>query len=80
VHEQSRVIELDLKSNRVATATGSVKAQEIVLATHTPAGFHMVQAEMPVHREYGIARDLGPTDPGPGIFWYRGSEFLSVRT
>lgn len=80
VHEHSRVIELDHKSNRAATATGLVKAQEIVLATHTPAGFHLVQAEMPVHREYGIARDLGPADPGPGIFWYRGNEHFSVRT
>jgi glycine/D-amino acid oxidase-like deaminating enzyme/nitrite reductase/ring-hydroxylating ferredoxin subunit len=80
VHERSRMIELDQKGKLAATANGTVKAQEIVLATHTPAGFHMVQAEMPVHREYGIARELGRTDPGPGIFWCRGSEFLSVRT
>ncbi|HEX9720927.1 MAG TPA: FAD-dependent oxidoreductase [Ramlibacter sp.] len=80
VHEHSRMIGLEQKGKRAATANGTVKAQEIVLATHTPAGFHMVQAEMPVHREYGIARELGRTDPGPGIFWCRGSEFLSVRT
>jgi glycine/D-amino acid oxidase-like deaminating enzyme/nitrite reductase/ring-hydroxylating ferredoxin subunit len=80
LHEHARVIELDHKARRAATATGAINAQEIVLATHTPAGFHMVQAEMPVHREYGIARALGAADPGPGIFWYRGSEHLSVRT
>jgi glycine/D-amino acid oxidase-like deaminating enzyme/nitrite reductase/ring-hydroxylating ferredoxin subunit len=80
VHEHSRVIELDHKNKRAATASGVVKAQEIVLATHTPAGFHMVQAEMPVHREYGIARELGRVDPGPGIFWYRGGQHFSVRT
>jgi glycine/D-amino acid oxidase-like deaminating enzyme/nitrite reductase/ring-hydroxylating ferredoxin subunit len=80
VHERSRVIELDHKGKRAATADGTVKAQEIVLATHTPSGFHMVQAEMPVHREYGIARELGAADPGPGIFWYRGKERISVRT
>jgi glycine/D-amino acid oxidase-like deaminating enzyme len=80
VYEHSRVIELDHKGRRAATATCTVKAHEIVLATHTPKGFHMVQAEMPVHREYGIARDLGSADPGPGIFWYRGSEHFSVRT
>jgi glycine/D-amino acid oxidase-like deaminating enzyme/nitrite reductase/ring-hydroxylating ferredoxin subunit len=80
VHEHSRMLELDQKNKVAATASGTVKAQEIVLATHTPAGFHMVQAEMPVHREYGVARDLGATDPGPGIFWCRGSESLSVRT
>jgi Rieske Fe-S protein len=51
-----------------------------VLATHTPKGFHVVQAEMPVHREYGIARPLSGAGPGPGIFWYRGDEHVSVRT
>jgi len=80
VHEHSRVIDLDHKAMRATTATGSVKAQEIVLATHSPKGFHLVQAEMPVHREYGIARPLDGTDPGPGIFWYRGDEHYSVRT
>lgn len=80
LHEHSRVIELDQKEKRAATATGTVKAEDIVLATHTPTGFHMVQAEMTVHREYGIARDLGASDPGAGIFWCRGAENLSVRT
>jgi glycine/D-amino acid oxidase-like deaminating enzyme/nitrite reductase/ring-hydroxylating ferredoxin subunit len=79
VHERSRVVDLDHKGKRAATAAGAVKAQEIVLATHTPMGFHMVQAEMPVHREYGIARELA-ADPGPGIFWYRGKDRISVRT
>ncbi|HXE48128.1 MAG TPA: FAD-dependent oxidoreductase [Ramlibacter sp.] len=80
VYEHSRVIELDHKGRRAATTACTVKAHEIVLATHTPKGFHMVQAEMPVHREYGIARAIGAADPGPGIFWYRGSEHFSVRT
>ena len=80
IHEQSRVIELDHKTRRAATASGSVQAREIVLATHSPKGFHLVQAEMPVHREYGIARPLTGADPGPGTFWIRGAEGLSVRT
>lgn len=80
VYEHSRVVELDHKAKRAATATGTVRAQEIVLATHTPKGFHVVQAEMPVHREYGIARPVAGADPGPGIFWYRGDEHFSVRT
>jgi glycine/D-amino acid oxidase-like deaminating enzyme/nitrite reductase/ring-hydroxylating ferredoxin subunit len=80
LHEHSRVIELDRKAGRAATATGAVRAREIVLATHSPKGFHLVQAEMPVHREYGIARPLQGADPGAGIFWYRGAEHYSVRT
>ena len=80
VHEHSRVIDLDHKARRVSTATATVRAQEIVLASHTPKGFHLLQAQMPVHREYGIARALSGPDPGPGVFWYRGEEGLSVRT
>jgi glycine/D-amino acid oxidase-like deaminating enzyme/nitrite reductase/ring-hydroxylating ferredoxin subunit len=80
LHEHSRVIELDAKGRRAVTATGSVQAGEVVLATHSPLGFHPVQAEMPVHREYGIARSMPATDPGPGTFWYRGNEHFSVRT
>ncbi len=80
LHEHSRVLEIDHKNKTAACATGSVQAQEIVLATHTPIGFHLVHAEMPVHREYGIARLLGAQDPGPGVFWYKGQEGLSVRT
>ena len=79
LYEHSRVIELDHKGKRAATSTGSVQAREIVLATHSPKGFHFVQAEMPVHREYGIARPLDGADPGAGIFWYRGEEHFSVR-
>jgi glycine/D-amino acid oxidase-like deaminating enzyme/nitrite reductase/ring-hydroxylating ferredoxin subunit len=80
LHEHSRVIELDHKARVAAAATGSVKAREVVFATHTPLGLHVVQAEMPVHREYGIARPLTGADPGPGVFWYRGDDGLSVRT
>lgn len=83
LHEQSRVIELDPKTRVAITDGGFVRAQEIVLATHTPKGVHLVQAEMPVHREYAIALALPPgasADPGPGTFWWHGDERLSMRT
>jgi glycine/D-amino acid oxidase-like deaminating enzyme/nitrite reductase/ring-hydroxylating ferredoxin subunit len=79
VHEHSRVLELDLKQRRATLASGSVKAGEIVLATHTPKGIHVVHAEMPVHREYAVAFEPGAVDPGAGIFWWEGDEGLSVR-
>ncbi|MBK0393889.1 FAD-dependent oxidoreductase [Ramlibacter algicola] len=80
LHEHSRVIELDAKARVATTATGSVKAAEIVLATHSPKGVHLVHAEMPVHREYVVAFEMGATDPGPGIFWWSGEQGLSIRT
>lgn len=80
IHEHSRVIDLDLKNRRAVTASGSVTAREIILATHTPKGVFLVHAEMPVHREYAVAFESPDGAPGPGTFWYGGSEQLSVRT
>jgi glycine/D-amino acid oxidase-like deaminating enzyme/nitrite reductase/ring-hydroxylating ferredoxin subunit len=81
IHEHSRVLELDTKAKRAVTASGSVTAKHIVMATHTPKGVHMVHAEMPVHREYAIAFEVSPQDlPGPGIFWWKATEHLSIRT
>lgn len=79
LHEQSRVVELDTKARTARTANGSVTAAEIVLATHSPKGVHLVHAEMPVHREYALAFEAGEVDPGAGIFWWEGDESLSVR-
>ena len=80
IHEHSRVLDLDTKNKIATTGTGSVKAAEIVLATHSPKGIHLVHAEMPVHREYVVAFEAGARDPGPGIFWWQGEEGLSIRT
>jgi glycine/D-amino acid oxidase-like deaminating enzyme/nitrite reductase/ring-hydroxylating ferredoxin subunit len=79
VHEHSRVVELDAKQRVATTAGGTVKAGEIVMATHSPKGVHIVHAEMPVHREYAVAFEVGAVDPGPGIFWWKGEEGLSIR-
>ena len=81
IHEHSRVLELDAKAKRAVTASGSVTAKEIIVATHSPKGVHLVHTEMPVHREYGIAMewDAGAS-PGPGTFWWKATEHLSVRT
>lgn len=81
VCENSPVLEFDAKAKRVVTANGSVTAREIVMATHSPKGVHLVHAEMPVHREYAIALEwTAGQPPGPGIFWWQGTEHLSVRT
>ncbi|NNU43488.1 FAD-dependent oxidoreductase [Ramlibacter montanisoli] len=81
IHEHSRVLELDTKARRAVTATGSVTAKEIVMATHTPLGVHLVHTEMPVHREYGIAFEwAGEAPPGPGTWWWKATDRLSIRT
>lgn len=79
IHEHSPVLSLDAGTRCVTTASATVQAREIVAATHTPKGVHLVHAEMPVHREYGIALAGAEGDPEPGIYWARGDENLSVR-
>jgi glycine/D-amino acid oxidase-like deaminating enzyme/nitrite reductase/ring-hydroxylating ferredoxin subunit len=79
IFKNSQVLEVDMDRRLVRTAGGKVAAREIVLATHSPKGFHAVQAEMVVNREYGLATRI-PRDSFPsGIFWGTGIERLSVR-
>lgn len=81
IHEHTPVLELDTKAKRAVTARGSVTAKEIVMATHSPKGVHLVHTEMPVHREYALAFEWTPdTPPGPGIYWWKAGERLSIRT
>lgn len=80
IHEHSRVLELDTGARRAVTAFGSVTAREIVMATHTPKGVHLVHTEMPVHREYALAFEAAPGELPPGIFWWKATEHLSLRS
>lgn len=79
IFENSMVVEVDTERRIVRTANGEVKAGEIVLATHSPKGMHLVQAEMVANREYGLATRIPQGSFPPGIFWGKGTERLSVR-
>lgn len=54
----------------VQTAQGTVRAKEVVMATHTPKGISFLQTLLGPYREYGIAVRLkdGAYPPG-GIYW-----------
>lgn len=75
--EHSPAFELDLEAGVVRTPTGTITGHHIVLATHSPLGFHLVQAGMAVRREYGLA--FREQTVPPGIFWAQGHPRLSVR-
>lgn len=80
LYERSAVVEIDAGNAVVRTEAGEVRAQQIVLATHTPKGFNLVQAEMEACREYGISATLGAAGrPPEGIFWVRDRE-RSIRS
>lgn len=80
LHAHSPVIDLDHSARTATTANASVRAREIVLATHSPKGLHLLQAAMPVHREYALALPWAGSAPGAGIYWWYGAQTLSVRT
>jgi glycine/D-amino acid oxidase-like deaminating enzyme/nitrite reductase/ring-hydroxylating ferredoxin subunit len=79
IFESSTVLEVDTDRRVVRTANGQVTAREVVFATHTPVGLHVVQAEMVVNREYGLATRTDRGSFPPGIFWGSGIERQSVR-
>ena len=78
VHEDSRVVDWDPGKGMVATASGRVHADHVVLATHTPLGINLLQTRMEVYREYGVA---APLDGGPAAasVWMKDDK-RSLRT
>ncbi len=55
---------------RVETAHGTVTAGSVVLATHTPAGFNVLQTELEPMRSYVLAARLADGREVPdGLFW-----------
>lgn len=79
IFERSRVLEIDAGDGRVCTDGGELHAKSIVIATHSPIGFNLVQAEMQPYVEYGVSARLRGDNLPPGIFWLRDGS-LSVRS
>ncbi len=83
VYENSPVTAIDARAGLVRTAAGEVNAGQIVLATHTPIGINLVQAEMAPFREYGISAVMNTYDQPErhpdGIIWIQ-DESVSVRS
>jgi glycine/D-amino acid oxidase-like deaminating enzyme/nitrite reductase/ring-hydroxylating ferredoxin subunit len=78
IYENSRVIDIKEKEGIVKTAKGSVEADKILLATHTPVGVYGVQTVLAPYREFGIAAELKGEFPA-GIYWGMNSPKHSVR-
>lgn len=65
----------------VETTGGTVKADKVVQATHTPKGIYMVHAQMEVYREYALAAKIRQNFPPEGIYWaLDGKDKYSIRT
>jgi len=79
IFENTPALEVDEDKRTVRTARGTVKANQIVLATHTPKGIFGLHAEMTVHREYAVAGSVTASALPEAINWGRGSEGHSAR-
>jgi glycine/D-amino acid oxidase-like deaminating enzyme/nitrite reductase/ring-hydroxylating ferredoxin subunit len=80
IFENTRVTAIEDEPAVVHTTHGKVQARHIVIATHTPIGIHLVQSQLEVVREYGIAAPLHDATPEPGVYWCIGQQRYSVRT
>jgi glycine/D-amino acid oxidase-like deaminating enzyme/nitrite reductase/ring-hydroxylating ferredoxin subunit len=78
IAQHAPATQIDYDNRFVMTPSARISAEHLVLATHSPKGFHPVQAEMPVHREYAAAWRLPAALPA-GIFWLLGDEITSMR-
>ena len=81
IFENSRAVKIEEgDSCTVETSRGTVTAQYIVMATHTPLGIYFVHTSLGPYREYAVAVKLKGEYPAPGIFWdMPGSEHYSMR-
>ena len=80
IYEQSPVLGIEPgEVCTLATATGSIRARWVILATHTPKGVLKIQTLLAPYREHGIAVTLKDRMLPPGIFWSAGETHHSLR-
>lgn len=62
------------------TQYGTVNAQKVIMATHTPKGIYMVHATMKAKREFALSVRLKGSLPPPAIYWHAtASSQYSIR-
>ncbi len=71
IHENTRVVDVDPgEPCRVKTERGTVTADSVLFATHTPAGFSLLHAELEPLRSYVLGVRLrGGAEPPDGLFF-----------
>jgi glycine/D-amino acid oxidase-like deaminating enzyme/nitrite reductase/ring-hydroxylating ferredoxin subunit len=68
--EQTRALEVHGGERcRIETGRGTVTAGAVLLATHTPAGFDLLQTEIEPMRSYVLAARLDGQPVPDGLFW-----------
>lgn len=81
VFENTKVINVeDGDPCTVHTSQGTVKAKQVIMATHSPKGVYAVHTAMEPYREFALAVRLKGNLPPPGIYWHMvSSDMYSIR-
>lgn len=80
IFEGSPALSIDSHKGIVRTPMGSVRADHIIEATHTPKGLNLLQTDLGPYREYGIAARLAGDAYPEGIFWSFEEPSHSIRS
>ena len=79
IFEHSPISGFDDDAGVLTCGRYTVKAAQVVMATHTPKGFNAIQTELGPYREYAVAAPLLRKQLAGGIFWSLGAETHSTR-
>jgi glycine/D-amino acid oxidase-like deaminating enzyme/nitrite reductase/ring-hydroxylating ferredoxin subunit len=80
IFEDSKVVEIDDNEGIVTTANAVIRADKIIMATHTPIGVYSIQSVLAPYREFGVAAELQDDNFPGGIFWALNQPKHSIRT
>jgi glycine/D-amino acid oxidase-like deaminating enzyme/nitrite reductase/ring-hydroxylating ferredoxin subunit len=70
IYENTRVVEVEAgEPCRVRTERGTLLADSVLFATHTPAGFSLLHAELEPYRSYVVGAHLRQGTPPDGLFF-----------
>lgn len=80
LYEQTAVTHVDDGSPCVLqTNRGQIRAQEVVLATHTPLGINFLHSKLDVYRSFVLAARVQENVPD-GLYWDTQSPYHYLRT
>ena len=80
IYENTAVRGIEERSDQVHidTTGGAVRARSLILATHTPLGFNLVQTEVAPYRSYILAVRVDRPFP-PALFWDTSDPYFYLR-
>lgn len=82
IYEHTAAIRYQEHKNycEIETPIAKIKARKLILATHTPIGFNLLQMKIFPYRSYAIAAQLTTGQYPNGLFWDIDNPFFSISS